>query len=263
METRIRITNTDVTDGLVREYHGHIVSFENVTVPIAFSVDIDNQSYAFAPPGTPDIEYNWDKFSADILVLTGGDDVFGAFEGFVVQQVYGGAGDDHIGESAYNGGMLMDGGDGNDVLSGYASGRETMIGGNGNDTLHIVGPDKATGGAGTDTFVIAGQSGNFSSGSGSSAFICDLQTQGSDHDTIQLGGSPFEGHDYADFTTAAADGTVGLRYAGGYTYLDLDTDRNHLPDTQIAHIKGVIAPDLVNSIILVPHASALFGVAGS
>jgi hypothetical protein len=259
METKVRITNADVTDGIVRHYNGHIVSFENVTVPIDFRVDVDNQCYAFAPPGTPDVEYNWDKFSADILVLTNGDDDFGTFEGFLVQQVYGGAGDDNIAESAYNGGLFMDGGDGNDVLGGYSGGRETMVGGNGNDTLYIVGPDKATGGAGADTFVMAGQYGDFWSGSGS-AFICDLQSEGPDHDTIQLGGNPFDGHDYADFTAAAADGIVGLRYAGGYTYLDLDTDGNHLPDTQIAHIKGVIAPDRVNGIIQVPHASALFAV---
>jgi Ca2+-binding RTX toxin-like protein len=262
MDTKVKITNADVTDDLVKFYRGHTVSFENVTVPIDFHVDIDNQCYAFATPGTPDVEYNWDKFSCDILVLTGGDDVFGAFEGFLVQQVYGGAGDDHIGESFYNSGMYMDGGDGNDVLTGTSGGRETLVGGNGNDTLEIVGPDKATGGAGADTFVMAGQFGDFWSGSGS-AFICDLQTEGPDHDTIQLGGDPFEGHDYADFSAAAADGTVALRYAGGYTYLDLDTNKDHLPDTQIAHIKGVIAPDLVNSIILMPHTSALFGVAGA
>jgi hypothetical protein len=109
---------------------------------------------------------------------------------------------------------------------------------------------------------MAGQFGYFSSNDGS-AFICDLQTEGPDHDTIQLGGRLLEERAYADFSAAAADGAVGLRYAGGYTYLDLDTDGNHLPDTQIAHIKGVIAPDLVNSIILMPHSSALFGVAGA
>ena len=261
MADKIKITNADLTDDLIKFYNAHTVSFENVTVPIDFRVDIDNQCYAFATPGTPDVEYNWDKFSTDILVLTGGDDAFGAFEGFFVLQVYGGAGDDWIGESTYNGGMFMDGGDGNDVLGGYSGGRETMIGGNGNDTLRIVGPDKATGGAGADTFVM-GQFGRFSSSDGS-AFICDLQTEGPDHDTIQLGGYPFAGHDYADFSAAAADGTAALRYAGGYTYLDLDLNGDHLPDTQVAHIKGVIAPDLVNSIILMPHSSALFGMAGA
>jgi hypothetical protein len=135
-----------------------------------------------------------------------------------------------------------------------------MIGGNGDDILHISGPDKATGGAGKDTFVIAGQFGTFPSGNFSSAFICDLQTTGADHDVIQLGGDPFRPYNYASFTEAEADGTVGIRYRGGYTYLDIDTDHDHVPDAEIAHIKGVIAPELVDDIILVPHTDAFAGV---
>lgn len=254
----VRVTDAALTDGVVKDYGGHIVSFEDVTLPVAFSADQDNWSFAFALPGTPDVEYNWDKFNADVLVLTDGNDSFGAAEGFFVQQVYGGAGDDHISESMYNGGMYMDGGDGNDVLSGDSGLRETMTGGNGNDTLNIVGPDKATGGAGADTFVIAGQYGMF--GDNYSAFICDLQTTGPDHDIIQLGGNPFEGHNYASFTEAEADGTVGIHYLRGYTYLDIDTDHDHVVDTEIAHIKGIIAPDLVDDIIQVPHTDAFIGV---
>jgi Ca2+-binding RTX toxin-like protein len=260
LEGSVRVTDADLTDGVVKGYSGHIVSFEDVTLPVDFSVDLDNSSFAFAIPGTPDVELNWDKFNADILVLSNGDDAFGAFEGLFVQQVYGGAGDDRISESAYNGGMYMDGGDGNDILDGTAGGRETLIGGNGDDILYIAGPDKATGGAGKDTFVIAGQFGMFPSGNFSSAFICDLQTTGADHDIIQLGGSPFAPYNYASFTEAEADGTVGIRYRGGYTYLDIDTDHDHVPDAEIAHIKGVIAPELVDDIILVPHADAFVGV---
>lgn len=259
LQGSIKITDADVTDGIVKSYNGHIVSFENVTLPLEFRADPNSFSYAFAEPGTPDVEYNWDKFNADILVLTNGNDTFSAFEGFLVQQVYGGAGDDRITESIYNGGMYMDGGAGNDILSGASGNRETLIGGNGDDTLNITGPDKATGGAGADTFVIAGQFGIFGT-ENYSAFICDLQTSGADHDIIRLGGHPFDGHNYASFTEAAADGTVGIRYLGGYTYLDIDTDGDHVADTEIAHIKGIIASDLVDDIIQVPHSDIFVGV---
>lgn len=261
LQGSIEVTDADLNDGTINDYTGHVVSFQDVTVPVAFAYDGDNWQYAFATPGTPDIEYNWDKFNADILILTGNNDTFGTVEGDTVMQVYGGAGDDHISESMYNGGLYMDGGDGNDVLSGDSGQRETLIGGNGNDTLYITGPDKATGGAGSDTFIIgpSDANGTYYSSNDYSAFICDLQTSGSNHDVIQIAGHDvFDGLNYASFTDAEAGGTVDIRYQHGYTYLDIDTNGDHVPDAEIAHIKGIITSDLVDQIIQVPHEGGGF-----
>jgi hypothetical protein len=82
LEGSTRVTDADLTDGVVKDYSGHIVSFEDVTVPVDFSADRENLSFVFAIPGTPDVELNWDKFDADILVLSNGNDSFGAVEGF-------------------------------------------------------------------------------------------------------------------------------------------------------------------------------------
>lgn len=89
------------------------------------------------------------------VVLDGGDgnDVLDGSKADVTLQIFGGAGDDKLTGGSKSDTLL--GGDGNDSLSG-GKGTDTLDGGNGNDTLDAGkdgSQDVVTGGAGTDTFV--------------------------------------------------------------------------------------------------------------
>jgi Ca2+-binding RTX toxin-like protein len=248
----IKITDAMVTDGVPTAYGADTVSFENVTVPIVFGYERSDNVFLFAPPGTSDPALNGDSFVANTLVLTNGDDVFGNVEDQSAQAIYGGGGNDIIATSAYRGGERLEGGTGNDILYGNSAGRETLLGGSGSDELHVHGADKATGGAGADKFIFEATDylgGNSFLGS---AFICDLQTTGPDRDVIDISG-PLNraGYHYASFTEAQAAGTVGVSYLHGYTYLSFDSNADHVPDQEFAHIKGVILPDILDQTILV------------
>jgi Ca2+-binding RTX toxin-like protein len=107
--------------------------------------------------GTDDVDYDLDVAGKYVAYLLGGDDVLngpslvfgGAGNDIISSQIgrlYGEAGDDRLG--LFNFGT-MDGGAGNDVLTGSG----TLRGGIGNDVLNCgFGDDTVTGGADADMF---------------------------------------------------------------------------------------------------------------
>jgi Ca2+-binding RTX toxin-like protein len=252
----LKITNDMVLDGIHNEYGADTVSFENVTIPVEFVANRADSDFWFAKFGEGDPEIHGDAFGAQSVFLTRGDDVFVNIEDAGIPNIHGGDGNDILASSAFTGANLLDGGNGDDVLIGQSGIRETLIGGNGNDELHIAGPDKATGGAGADKFIF--DSSPFLGATfGGSAFICDFQASGPDHDTIDVSGPLASAHySYASFSEAEAAGTLGITYLHGYTYLSFDSDGDHVPDQEIAHIKGVILPDVLDQDILVTHDHA-------
>ncbi|MCH8243268.1 MAG: hypothetical protein IH897_11760 [Planctomycetes bacterium] len=81
--------------------------------------------------------------------------------GTVIENAYGGDGNDSISGNSANNGLfggrgndILDGGDGNDTLDG-GGGNDTLIGGGGNDTLiGGTGADRMEGGGGNDLYVV-------------------------------------------------------------------------------------------------------------
>ena len=76
-------------------------------------------------------------------------------------QVFGGGGNDTLRvDSSVTSGVMLNGGDGNDLLVG-GSGNDLLIGGLGNDWLNGGdGSDSVTGGAGNDVYAFSGATGN-------------------------------------------------------------------------------------------------------
>jgi Ca2+-binding RTX toxin-like protein len=252
----LKITNGMVLDGIHNEYGADTVSFENVTIPIEFVANRADSDFWFAKAGERDPEIHGDAFGAGSVFLTRGDDVFANIEDSGIPNIHGGDGNDILAGSSYSNGVLLDGGNGNDVLWGNSPDRDTLTGGAGDDELHIVGADKATGGAGADKFIFDA-SPYLLQPFGGSAFLCDFKASGAGHDVIDLSGPLVHaGYNYASFSQAEAAGTLGITYLHGYTYLSFDSDGNHAPDQEIAHIKGVILPDFLDQDILATHDHA-------
>jgi Ca2+-binding RTX toxin-like protein len=110
-------------------------------------------------------------------------------------------------------GVLLQGGDGNDTLTGAAT-ADTLQGGAGNDTLNgLAGDDVLTGGAGDDT--LAGGDGDDSLSGGAGR---DSVQGGADDDTIPDAGADVDpdtfsggaGTDLIDYSDAAVGVTVTL-----------------------------------------------------
>lgn len=252
----LKITNGMVLDGIHSEYSADTISFENVTIPIEFVANRADSNFWFAKAGERDPEIHGDAFGAVSVFLTRGNDVFANIEDSGIPNIHGGDGNDVLAGSAYGNGVLLDGGNGNDFLWGNSPDRDTLIGGAGDDELHIVGADKATGGAGADKFIFEA-SAYLSQPFGGSAFLCDFKASGASHDVIDLSGPLVHaGYNYLSFSQAEAAGTLGVSYLHGYTYLSFDSDGDHVPDQEIAHIKGVIPPDFLDQDILVTHDPA-------
>lgn len=145
----------------------------------------------------------------------GNDEVFTAG---MNDSLYGGSGNDTLESAEFGGENLLIGGEGNDVLFTDFNYSGTLIGGLGNDDLSVstsignnwligvallrpnpgVGEvDTLTGGIGLDTFVLGTSSTAFyddgnrqTAGTGDYAVIVGCQNEGTDHDFIQLHGTP-------------------------------------------------------------------------
>jgi len=89
-----------------------------------------------------------------------------------IERVLGGDGDDNFDASTVKSGLILDSGNGNDVLVGTA-GADTLVGGAGNDILKgNSGYDTLIGGTGDDIFVMQGSGGTWT--------VTDF-VQGQDH----------------------------------------------------------------------------------
>lgn len=251
------ITNDMLTDGVVNSYYADSISLEQLTVPIQLGYTPFNEEAYVAPANAEDPQRTGDTFTAiHKLVLSHGDDTFGLVEGGIAPEVYGGDGNDTLSSSTFGYGTVLDGGNGDDRLAGGSSERDHLLGRSGNDILFVGSADEATGGAGADRFVMDGMT-------GASAFVCDLQSNGTDHDVVDLWASlHIAGYDYTSFNQARAAGTLGVSYLHGYTYLSFDTDGDHVPDHEFAHIKGVVMPDLLDQTFLVSYEDSYYHQAG-
>jgi len=142
---------------------------------------------------------------------------------------------------------------GNDVLDGTANpARDHLSGGYGNDVLIMGDTDEANGGPGADRFVITNMT-------GASAFITDLVPAIPSYDVVDMW-KPLNdaGYGYNSFTEAQAAGTLGVSYQNGYTKLLFDTNGDHIPDHEFAHIKGVVRSGYFDSTFLVSAQSSYF-----
>lgn len=250
------ITDDMLLDGVASYYSAASINMSGITIPVTFGYTPYNEDSYVAPVGMSDPQLNADEFRATIkLVLTNGDDSFGLVEGGVAPYIYGGDGNDRLSSSIYGPGTRLDGGNGDDQLDGSSPDRDHLLGQAGNDTLFVYGGDEATGGSGADRFVI----GDFS---GASAFLCDVSPAA--HDVVDLW-EPLHvaGYDnYQSFSQAQAAGTLGVSYLHGYTYLSFDSDGDHVPDHEFAHIKGVILPDQLDQTFLVSYDDSYYHQAG-
>jgi Ca2+-binding RTX toxin-like protein len=253
----IYITDDMLLDGVASYYGSASINMSGITIPVTFGYTPYNEDAYVAPVGMPDPQLNADEFQATVkLVLTNGDDNFGLVEGGIAPRIYGGDGNDSLSSSMYGPGTRLDGGNGDDKLYGLAPDRDHLLGEAGNDTLFVYAGDEATGGAGADRFVVSDMN-------GASAFLCDVSV--AQHDVVDLWqplASAGYAHSYASFAQAEAAGTLGVRYDHGYTYLSFDTDKDHVPDHEFAHIKGVILPDQLDQTFLVSYEQSYYHQAG-
>jgi len=142
---------------------------------------------------------------------------------------------------------------GDDVLDGTANpARDHLSGGYGNDILIMGDTDQANGGYGADRFVITNMT-------GASAFITDLTPAIPSYDVVDMW-KPLNdaGYSYNSFTEAQAAGTLGVSYQNGYTKLLFDSNGDHVPDHEFAHIKGVVTGGYFDSTFLVSAQSSYF-----
>lgn len=140
---------------------------------------------------------------------------------------------------------------GDDVLDGRPNpGRDHLLGDKGNDVLIMDGNDEASGQGGDTLFVLTQADGN-------SAFITDFGW--GDHDRIDVW-KPLNDHGLAfdSFTQARDAGALGVSYQYGYTKLAFDLDGDHVAEHEIAHIKGIIMPDRLDTAFSVTFENSWF-----
>ena len=139
---------------------------------------------------------------------------------------------------------------GNDVFDGTANPeRDHLWGGPGFDMLIMGDTDEASGGSEADRFVITKMD-------GASAFITDLSPG---YDMVDMWKPLNEaGYNYDTFTQAQSAGTLGVSYKNGYTLLSFDTNADHLPDHDFAHIKGLVNSGYFDNTFLVSQQSSYF-----
>jgi len=210
----------------------------------------------FAPLNAPDPQLTGDVMGAQIYTLTRFNDTFFLAEGFVGTNVYGGDGNDNLASSAFGQGLSLNGGNGDDILTGSSPQRDHLRGDAGNDILIMYSGDQGFGGAGADRFVLDDLGGN-------SAFITDLSAAGAYHDLVDLWQglhaiNPQYGS-YTSFTQALNAGAVSVSYQNGYTLLSADTDGDHVADHEFAHIKGIVTPDQYDQTFLVTYQQSYYG----
>ena len=138
----------------------------------------------------------------------------------------------------------------NDVFDGTANPeRDHLWGGPGFDVLIMGDTDEASGGSEADRFVITKMD-------GASAFITDLSPG---YDMVDMWKPLNEaGYNYDTFTQARSAGTLGVSYKNGYTLLSFDTNADHLPDHEFAHIKGLVNSGYFDNTFLVSQQSSYF-----
>jgi hypothetical protein len=252
----IFITDSMLTDGIVNGYAANQIDFSQVTIPVRFTYTPYYEDLVFAPATAPDPQLTGDVIDAQIYTLTRFSDTFFISEGHFASNVYGGDGNDIIGTSEFVSGASLNGGNGDDVVSGLSPDRDHLRGDAGNDVLIMYSGDQGFGGTGADRFVLEDLRGN-------SAFITDLSAAGTYHDLVDLWqGLNALNPQYASFTSftqALNAGAVGVSYQNGYTLLSADTDGDHVADHQFAHIKGVVTPDLYNQTFLVTYQQSYYG----
>jgi len=66
------------------------------------------------------------------------------------------------------------------------------------------------------------------------------------------------GYNYDTFTQAQSARTLGVSYKNGYTLLSFDTNADHLPDHEFAHIKGLVNSGYFDNSFLVSQQSSYF-----
>jgi hypothetical protein len=102
---------------------------------------------------------------------------------------------------------VLDGGSGDDILTGGFY--DTLIGGIGADTFHLKGGDLAIGGAGNDVF-------NISSGLGGRIAIADFKPG----DVLNIDGIQYTGQSLsANMVGSYEQGTFMTQYQGGYNWM--------------------------------------------
>lgn len=140
---------------------------------------------------------------------------------------------------------------GDDVLDGRPNpGRDQLRGDRGNDVLIMDGNDQASGQGGNTLFVLTQADGN-------SAFITDFGW--GENDRIDIW-KPLNDHGltFDTFTQARDSGAVGINYLHGYTKLTFDLDGDHMAEHEIAHIKGIIMPDRLDTAFSTSYAASWF-----
>jgi len=145
---------------------------------------------------------------------------------------------------------------GDDVLDGSKiPTRAHLFGLTGNDTLIMDGSDHGIGGPGADRFVIA------SPQPFSSAFIGDFNP--AEGDVLDLW-KPLNDHGYAfdTFSQAQQAGVLSVVYDHGYTYVNFDSDGDHAVDSQLAHIKAIVLPSVLDQAFLVSYEDSYYHQAG-
>jgi hypothetical protein len=143
------------------------------------------------------------------------------------------------------------------VLDGTLNpGRDHLFGLTGNDTLILDNADHGIGGPGADRFVISGLTPSYDS-----AFIGDLNP--AEHDVVDLW-KPLADHGYAfdSFSQAQAAGVLSVVYDHGYTYVDMDSNGDHVPDGALVHIKSIVMPDVLDQTFSVSYADSYYHQAG-
>jgi Ca2+-binding RTX toxin-like protein len=247
------ITDDMVTDGVVNGYSANQIDFSQVTIPLQFTYTPYYEDLVFAPATATDPQLTGDTIKAQIYTLTRFNDTFYLSEGHDATNVYGGDGNDNLATSENVFGASLNGGNGDDVLTGGSPDRDHLRGDAGNDVLIMSSGDQGYGGTGADRFVLNDPTGN-------SAFITDLSASGTYHDLVDLWlGLKVAGYEYNSFTEALNAGTLGVTYQNGYTLLSFDTNGDHVADHEFAHIKGIVTPDQYDQTFLVTYAQSYYG----
>ena len=253
--TTITITDDMLTDGVVTGYTANQIDFSQVTIPLQFGYTPYYEDLVFGPATAPDLQLTGDPIGAQIYELSRFSDTFYLAEGHDATNVYGGDGNDHLGTSEFVSGASLNGGNGDDELSGLSPERDHLRGDAGNDVLLMYGGDQGYGGAGSDRFVLLNLKGG-------SDFITDLSASGTYHDIVDLwqglNGISAAYGSFTSFTQALNAGAVGVSYRNGYTLLSSDTDGDHVADHEFAHIKGIVTPDLYDRTFLVSYADSYY-----